>query len=208
MSNEKLDNITVIKEKYSAERKKCMSDTGENIDKIVEEATNRHIRRRCDNPLLKKTERLIEELGGPRGVHRILRIRIDRILIDKKKKRYVVGILDFYECERYYKKGYAYRCVECCISENLCRPRKVKSKTQEKYNLTIKIGANSWVCWSYANSKALIVYLKYYVLIPFRRNTKGDVILRGLYKKIGLIGELPKIPMGRYTRICQDPYKK
>ena len=208
MTNESSENPIVIREKYNTDAKNCASKLDKNMDKIVEDAANEYIKRRCHNPILKKTEKLIAELGGPLGIHRILKTRIDKIMIDKKRQRYVICIIDFYERERYHEKGYAYKTVECCIREGLCRPKKLKDATKKRYKHQIKIGPHTWICFIYANSKALLGYLKYYVLIPFRRNTKADAIVRRVYKKIGLVGDLPLLIKGPYTKLCKDPYEK
>ena len=196
----------IIKITIKRSLKNCVKNVKEeNIVKTAEWGANEYLKKYCDNPILKETVKLIEDLGGFSGLYIILRTRVNEIKVNEDKSRYIVCVYDFYEGEMRGKKGYTYRSIECCLSEEFCRSRNVTNTSKSRYREYITIGRNNWICWLYSSSKPLLHYVKYYIILPLRRNKPKDVALRKFYLRTGLLKNIPQTSsIGPHTKLCSE----
>ena len=224
MINKNTEKLNVIEIKLKNATVNCIDKVKTNdIVSTAEKGANEYLKKYCTNPVLRNVYDFVDKVGVE-GLHRILMTRIDKLFVDKNKEKVVICLLDFYEHERYWKKKYAYRSIECCIDEHRCRTREANEQSVDKYEKQIKIVKYIWHCWDYSNTNTLALYVKTYFIIPLRRNNKGDAILRNFYKKTGVLKELypegalksesanppnndsPTLAIGPHTKLCKDPY--
>ncbi len=185
-------------------------------ESVILDIIREEMGRRRTNRILNYVDDFIRELGGPRGLRRILYTRVGEIKYDEgsgiHSYPYVVCLFDYYEKAQSRNKGYVYRSIVVDERENgaydLFHYNGAHRPSPYEHLMRIDDG-RTLLCKAPSNySRSLCKYAIETILRPINeRREQGTVMVR-FYNAVNVIKAYKNLPVRirmRGAKPCRDP---